>query len=149
MSKLKLIDLFLIAFVVSHTVFYLFQCFNCSKNFFGRQGFDESIRLEMRLLGKTGVKTTVVCPFYIHTGMFEGAKSRYPIILPLLQPEYAVKKILQAIRCNQSVLKMPMSTHLLPVMRALLPTPLFDEFCDWTGSLESMDDFKGRAKKTT
>lgn len=113
------------------------------------KGFDESIRLEMRLLGKTGVKTTVVCPFYIRTGMFEGAKSRYPIILPLLQPEYAVKKILQAIRCNQSVLKMPMSTHLLPVMRALLPTPLFDEFCDWTGSLESMDDFKGRAKQTT
>ena len=114
---------------------------------FSIQGFDESIRLEMRLLGKTGVKTTVVCPFYIRTGMFEGAQSRYPIILPLLQPEYAVKKIIQAIRCNQSVLMMPISTHLLSLMRAILPTPLFDEFCEWSGSLESMDHFKGRAKK--
>lgn len=111
------------------------------------QGFDESIRLEMRLLGKTGVKTTCVCPFYIRTGMFEGAQSRYPIILPLLQPEYAVKKIMQAIRCDQSVLIMPLSTHLINLMRALLPCPLFDEFCEWSGSLESMDHFKGRAAK--
>ncbi|RUS71580.1 hypothetical protein EGW08_020658 [Elysia chlorotica] len=47
---------------------------------FAAVGFDESLRAEIAKMGKTGVKTTVVCPFYINTGMFEGAQSR---ILPI------------------------------------------------------------------
>ena len=43
---------------------------------FGAVGIDESLRNELCAVGKTGVKTTVVCPYYINTGMFEGAKSR-------------------------------------------------------------------------
>lgn len=38
-------------------------------------GFDESLRNELLRLGKTGVKTTVVCPNYISTGMFNGFDS--------------------------------------------------------------------------
>jgi all-trans-retinol dehydrogenase (NAD+) len=39
---------------------------------FGAVGFDESLRNELTASGKTGVKTTVVCPYYIKTGMFDG-----------------------------------------------------------------------------
>ena len=42
-------------------------------------GFDESLRNELMRLGKTGVKTTIVCPYFINTGMFAGAKSEYEI----------------------------------------------------------------------
>jgi all-trans-retinol dehydrogenase (NAD+) len=43
---------------------------------FGAVGFDDALRNELYRLGKTGVKTTVVCPFYINTGMFDGVASR-------------------------------------------------------------------------
>ncbi len=33
-------------------------------------------------MGKTGVHTTVVCPFYINTGMFEGVRTRYRVRIP-------------------------------------------------------------------
>ncbi|KFQ40111.1 Epidermal retinol dehydrogenase 2, partial [Mesitornis unicolor] len=42
---------------------------------FGAVGFAESVDLEMRDLGKSGVKTTIVCPYIINTGMFEGCRS--------------------------------------------------------------------------
>mmetsp|Transcript_46744 Transcript_46744/g.77391 ORF Transcript_46744/g.77391 Transcript_46744/m.77391 type:complete len:329 (+) Transcript_46744:95-1081(+) len=108
-------------------------------------GFDESVRLELRRNKRMGVKTTVVCPFFIKTGLFEGAKSRWPRLLPLLEPGYAADKIVRAIRCNQSVLLMPLAIHLTPIVRALTPVAIFDEVCDWFGVLETMDDFKGRA----
>ncbi|KFV70103.1 Epidermal retinol dehydrogenase 2, partial [Dryobates pubescens] len=36
---------------------------------FAAVGFAESIALEMKDMEKSGVKTTIVCPFYINTGM--------------------------------------------------------------------------------
>ena len=32
---------------------------------------------------------------------------RFPLLLPILEPEYATNKIMQAIRSNQNVLMMP------------------------------------------
>ena len=32
-------------------------------------GFAEALRLELRKLKKTGIQTTVVCPYYINTGI--------------------------------------------------------------------------------
>ena len=49
-------------------------CDYCASKF-AVVGFDESVRNELASQGKTGVKTTVVCPFFINTGMFHGAKS--------------------------------------------------------------------------
>ncbi|KFV00891.1 Epidermal retinol dehydrogenase 2, partial [Tauraco erythrolophus] len=42
---------------------------------FAAYGFAESVNFEMKNLGKTGVKTTIVCPFMINTGMFDGCKT--------------------------------------------------------------------------
>ena len=47
----------------------------CSSKF-AAVGFNESLQMELSLLKKTGVITTVVCPYLINTGMFHGAKSR-------------------------------------------------------------------------
>lgn len=46
---------------------------------FAAVGIDESLRIELTVEGKTGVKTTCVCPFYISTGMFEGVQTRYNV----------------------------------------------------------------------
>ena len=44
---------------------------------FAAVGFDESLRFELAAMGKTGVHTTVVCPYFINTGMFDGVQTRF------------------------------------------------------------------------
>lgn len=51
-------------------------CDYCASKF-GAVGFDESLFMELGVLKKDGVHTTVVCPFFINTGMFDGVKTRY------------------------------------------------------------------------
>ena len=51
-------------------------CDYCASKF-AAVGFDESLRNELIRLGKNGVHTTVVCPYYINTGMFDGVQSSY------------------------------------------------------------------------
>ena len=43
---------------------------------FGAVGINESLMMELEAIGCTGVNTTVVCPYFIDTGMFDGVKSR-------------------------------------------------------------------------
>ncbi|NXS56621.1 RDHE2 dehydrogenase, partial [Brachypteracias leptosomus] len=78
---------------------------------FGAVGFAESIALEMRDLGKTGVKTTIVCPFFINTGMFDGYVTKWPTVLPGLEPEYVAEKIVTAVRRDQEILLIPRSLY--------------------------------------
>lgn len=110
-------------------------------------GFDESIRLELRKKRVTGVKTTCVCPFYINTGMFQGVKTRFPLLLPILEPEYVVSKIMSAIQNDQALLMTPRLLYLTPMLRTLLPVSLFDWAADFLGVTSSMDEFKGRGEK--
>ena len=51
-------------------------CDYCSSKY-GAVGFNESLNMELGVLKKDGVHTTVICPFYINTGMFDGVKTRY------------------------------------------------------------------------
>ena len=104
---------------------------------FAAVGFDESLRLEVRKQKKKGVFTTLVCPFVIKTGMFAEARSRWPRVLPLLEPEYAASKIVQGIRCNQTVILLPAAIHLIPILKALLPVAIADTLVEWFGVLET------------
>jgi all-trans-retinol dehydrogenase (NAD+) len=103
-------------------------------------GFDESLRFELRKQGKD-IHTTVVCPYFIDTGMFKGVKtaSRF---LPILQPEYVADKMMHAILTNQQTLQLPRFLYLLPVLR-LFPTSVFDRCIEYFGISSSMDEFTG------
>ncbi|KAM6948901.1 epidermal retinol dehydrogenase 2-like [Aplochiton taeniatus] len=80
---------------------------------FGAVGFAESVALEMVAMGKDGVKTTIVCPYFINTGMFDGCITKWPRLLPILDPVYVAKKIVDAIRTDQVFLLMPRSLYLI------------------------------------
>ena len=41
---------------------------------YGAVGVDEALRLELKKLGYDYIKTTCICPYFINTGMFDGAK---------------------------------------------------------------------------
>eukprot|EP01137_Pigoraptor_chileana_P010434 Opistho-2@60068 len=115
----------------------------CSSKF-GAVGFDEALRMELSKHGKTGVKTTVVCPYFIRTGMFDGASTRFPLILPFLEPEYVADKIVDAVRTNQAILMLPRILYVMPFLRGILPTRAFDAAVHFLGANDTMDDFKGR-----
>lgn len=106
-------------------------------------GFDESLRLELRRLG-SGVTTTVVCPFYINTGMFTGVRTRFPAILPILEPERVTDQIVDAIERNRRRLILPGIVRTTWLGR-MLPIGAFDAIMEFLGVNRSMDHFTGRA----
>ncbi|NXP22881.1 RDHE2 dehydrogenase, partial [Scytalopus superciliaris] len=114
---------------------------------FAAVGFAESVDIEMRSLGKTGVKTTVVCPYTINTGMFDGVKNKWPHVLPMLDPEYVAEKIVTAVQQNQKLLVLPRIIYILLVLKDTLPWQATVVLLDYFGVLHLMDTFKGRPKK--
>lgn len=113
---------------------------------FGAVGFDESIRSELMKASKTGVYTTVVCPFFIKTGMFTGAKSRFPVLLPLLEPDYVVDRIIDAVLTNQPMLILPRTLYLIYSLRGILPITVQDKVSEFFGVSAMMDKFVERSK---
>lgn len=108
-------------------------------------GFDEALRCELRHLGLP-IRTTVVCPYYIATGMFAGVKTG-SVLLPILDPERTARRIVDAIARGQQRLFLPPivgATYLLRV----LPTNLFDWAMRRLGVARSMDEFKGRSPRS-
>jgi all-trans-retinol dehydrogenase (NAD+) len=109
---------------------------------FAAFGFHEAIRTEIRRLGKK-VHTTVVCPFFINTGMFDGVSTRFPLILPILKSEYAARRIVQAVMKKKKRLMMPRFVYSVYLLR-LLPVALMDALADFFGVNRAMDNFRGR-----
>ena len=106
-------------------------------------GFDESLRVELAHVAP-GVRTTVVCPYYIDTGMFEGAETRFGFLLPILEERTVVAKMVRAIERDRRRLFMPPLLYLLGLLRPL-PPAVFDALMDLVGINTSMDHFVGRA----
>jgi all-trans-retinol dehydrogenase (NAD+) len=105
-------------------------------------GFDESLRVELARTAPSLV-TTVVCPFYINTGMFAGVKTRFPLLLPILEQDDVARKIARAIERDRRLLVMPPLVRILPAMR-VLPPRAFDAMMNLFGVNRTMDDFVGR-----
>jgi len=108
-------------------------------------GFEESLRAELRQTAP-GVRTTVVCPYYVNTGMFKGVRSRFPRLFPILKEERVVARIVSAIQRNRRRIVMPATVHLVPLMRPL-PVALFDAITDFFGVNASMEHFVGRGSE--
>ncbi|XP_068044680.1 epidermal retinol dehydrogenase 2-like [Anomalospiza imberbis] len=114
---------------------------------FAAVGFAESIDMEVRALRKTGVKTTIVCPYLINTGMFDGVISKRPYILPILDPEYVAERIITAIRQNQEMLFIPRIMYVLYFLKSFLPVKVSVVLLEYFGNLDVMNTFKGQPKK--
>lgn len=111
---------------------------------FAAFGFHEAIRTEIRKK-KLSIRTTVVCPFFINTGMFDGVKTRFPLVLPILGSAYAARRIVRAIETGKKRLIMPRFVYLIYILR-LLPVGVMDALSDFFGINNAMDEFRGREK---
>ncbi len=109
---------------------------------FAAFGIDESLRMEL-FKEKSKIKTTVVCPYYINTGMFKGVKTRFPFLLPILEPDKAVQKIYKGIKKGKTRIIFPALVYFTWFLR-LFPTGFFDSVVHFLGIHDSMNDFIGR-----
>eukprot|EP01117_Protostelium_nocturnum_P018621 TRINITY_DN782_c0_g1_i2.p1 TRINITY_DN782_c0_g1~~TRINITY_DN782_c0_g1_i2.p1 ORF type:complete len:328 (-),score=101.98 TRINITY_DN782_c0_g1_i2:817-1800(-) len=106
-------------------------------------GFAESVRLDLNYVGKDGVKTTIVCPFYINTGMFEGVQGSIAIGAKVLDQNYVVDRILNAVLTDKEELFLPGHLNLITYLgRLLLPAAARDFLLKAFGISSSMDHFK-------
>ncbi|XP_037058335.1 epidermal retinol dehydrogenase 2 isoform X2 [Peromyscus leucopus] len=96
---------------------------------------------------QTGIKTTIVCPFFIKTGMFEGCTTKCPTLLPILDPEYAVRKIIEAILQEKLYLYMPKFLYFMMFLKSFLPVETGMLIADYLGVFHVMDGFTGQKKK--
>lgn len=73
---------------------------------FAAYGFNEALRVEMKLFKKNVVCTTI-CPFYFNSGLFEGVKCS--ILYPLLDQKYVAWRTVTAILQNEEEVSIPWS----------------------------------------
>ncbi|MFW6050250.1 MAG: SDR family oxidoreductase [Myxococcota bacterium] len=102
-------------------------------------GFDDALRNELRVRG-SAVRTTVVCPYFVKSRLFAGARTRYAFLLPLLEQDDVVAKVVKAIEKNRTRVVMPRLVGLSHLAR-LLPTAWFDGIMSALGVHASMDEF--------
>ncbi|GMS94359.1 hypothetical protein PENTCL1PPCAC_16534, partial [Pristionchus entomophagus] len=110
----------------------------------GAVGFHESMSYELRILKADGVKTSLICPYYINTGMFDGVVTNAPLILPILDPKYAIECIMEAVLTNKENYFIPRFLYICTTFLALFPTKANSLMNNYFKIAETMDDFKGR-----
>ncbi|KAM5211380.1 epidermal retinol dehydrogenase 2-like [Hipposideros larvatus] len=115
---------------------------------FAAFGFAESVFVETFVQKKRGIKTTIVCPFFIKTGMFEGCTTSCPSLLPILEPEYAVRKIVDAILQEKLYLYMPRFIYIMVFLKSVLPLKMALLLAEYMGTFKVMDGFVGQKKKS-
>lgn len=104
-------------------------------------GFSDSVRLELQQAGHEQVKVTTVCPTYINTGMFDGAKGI--LFTPMLKQEDVVDEAWTAMLEGRPFVVMPWTSKMNRVLSAVLPIRLRDMYLRRVGVYNSMDEFHG------
>jgi all-trans-retinol dehydrogenase (NAD+) len=107
-------------------------------------GWSDSVRLELKQAGVDHVKVTTVCPYYVNTGMFDGAKSAP--LLPILDPNDVVEEAWKGMCSGSSFVVLPKTVMLSEMLKGFVPIGVRDFIADnIIGVYHTMDDFKGRS----
>jgi all-trans-retinol dehydrogenase (NAD+) len=102
-------------------------------------GFTESVRYEM-MKEKHPITFTIVCPSYVGTGMFEGAKP--PKSTTFLNPKNVVDRIYMAVKKDKLWVMTPFMVNTVSPLKALLPQVVFDKMQDLLGLTHGLEGLK-------
>ncbi|WP_405496084.1 SDR family NAD(P)-dependent oxidoreductase [Nocardia sp. NBC_00511] len=105
-------------------------------------GWSDSVRLELEQSGNHHVTFTTVCPTYINTGMFDGAKGFW--FTPILDQEEVVDTSWDEMKKGSALVVLPWTSRLNRAISGLLPLKLRDFYLNTVGVYHSMDEFTGR-----
>lgn len=117
-----------------------------SSSKFAAFGLAESLFFELAMLQKSKVKSTIVCPYFIATGMFEGCEIKYPFLLPLLDQEYVAQKVFNAILEEQVYLLIPKFAYFALFLKQIISPKMLIVLGEYLGMDTCMTSFRGRAK---
>src|SRR3954451_21491726 len=106
-------------------------------------GWSDSVRLELEQAGHEHVRVTTVCPTYINTGMFDGAKGIF--LTPTLKQEEVVSGAWHEMLKGTPFLIIPWTSRLNKVLSGVLPVRARDMWLRRVGVYNSMAEFTGRA----
>jgi all-trans-retinol dehydrogenase (NAD+) len=109
-------------------------------------GFSESLRLELEDQGHRHVKITSVCPGYVSTGLFAGARA--PRTTRFLRPERLARRIVRGVKRDRIFVIAPPAARLAPFLAGILPRRVFDRVVRWFGINTSMREWQGREAAT-
>jgi all-trans-retinol dehydrogenase (NAD+) len=112
-------------------------------------GICDVLRLEMKVLGKKGVKIISVHPGLAGAGggMFGGMKLSMlaSLVAPLCKPDVLAKRIVEnGIKKGRTVVMCPRSIYLFWMLRGWIPNPLWDWQLRILGFPEAVDTVVGR-----
>lgn len=107
----------------------------------GMVGFSEGIRQELAASGRPRVRVTAVCPAYIETELFRGA--RPPRGTRALEPPYVARRAIDAMCRGRRRLLLPLLARAAP-WTVVLPSWIADPLSRVLGVADSMRGWRGR-----
>jgi NADP-dependent 3-hydroxy acid dehydrogenase YdfG len=109
-------------------------------------GLTDSLREEARKEGKQ-VKFSSIHPFYVATGLFEGAqiKGLGNLLVPRVKNHGVIAHAIveYALKRGQKKVYRPRSLFLVDLMKGIFPFPLFIKITRWLKVQQSMDTHRG------
>ncbi|XP_053672317.1 epidermal retinol dehydrogenase 2 [Anopheles nili] len=123
-----------------------YGCTDYSATKFACVGFHEALFTELKTHGYDDIHVTLVCPYYINTGMFAGCKPR---LLPMLEPKHVADAMVRSILKNEVQCMLPEHVRMFLPLKCLLPAKAcWDLMYRVIKGPESMMGFRGRGKAT-
>lgn len=109
---------------------------------FSAFGFGSCLRYELDYMPNgENIKTTLVCPWAISTGMFSGVD---PGFLSFMTPEFVANSVLDAVLANRDFLVIPFTFRLLYAVLPLMPNAVSDLLLKITSNPATGKDLVGR-----
>ena len=111
----------------------------CSK--YAVRGLTQAMIAEVDYLGIDNVKFTSVHPHITKTGMFNNTQAKWPIIFPLLEPEWVADQIIIATREEREQCLLPKMVNATLSLEHLMSARVFRKYCEVLGN-DTMKTFK-------
>ncbi|KAF5291397.1 hypothetical protein FQR65_LT01707 [Abscondita terminalis] len=98
-----------------------YKCTDYSATKYALNGLHESLNTELKTHGHDNIHMTLICPYFIDTGMFAGCKPRS---MSMLEPKDVANRIILAIKREEVFVTMPSIAKFILPLKHYLPTKL-------------------------
>ena len=107
-------------------------------------GFSESLREELQVLGQHHVGITAVCPGYVSTGLFAGAKPAW--LTSWLTADVVARTVIRAVEKRSEFVMMPWQARWMYRLCAGWPRGLYRAVCRGLGISRGMVGWRGHVQ---